>query len=136
MLKTFMIYLHYLMAFNCQQEYKIPASVQLAQSMLESGYGYSTLAKKTNNCFGIKAFSNWKGDVYRVNQQDAYRKYDCLYDSYRDHAEFMVYHYKSMVGKPWQYWIANCKGYAGHSDYWKMLGDIIVTHKLYKFDTI
>ena len=136
MLKTIIIYFHYVFAFNCQQEYKIPASIQLAQAMVESGYGYSNLAKKSNNCFGIMAFSNWKGDVYRVNKDVAFRKYSSVYDSYVDHAKFLAYHYKSMVGKNWKYWIANCRGYAAHSDYWKVLGELIVTHKLDRFDTI
>ena len=82
------------------------------------------------------AFSNWKGDVYRVNKDVAFRKYPSVHDSYVDHAKFLAYHYKYMVGKNWKHWIANCRGYAAHSDYWKILGEIIVTHKLDRFDTI
>lgn len=136
MLKTFIIYCHYIFAFHCQEEYKIPASIQLAQSMLESGYGNSNVAKQSNNCFGILAFSNWKGDVLKVNKDLAFRKYDTIHESYIDHAKFMAYHYSESVGKNWKHWVKHCKGYAAHNDYWKMLADIIITHKLDRFDTI
>ena len=136
MLKTIILYCHYFFAFQCQEQYKIPASIQLAQAMLESGYGQSNVAKQSNNCFGILAFSNWKGDVYRVNKNLAFRKYDSIHCSYKDHAQFMAYHYESAVGKNWKYWVTNCKGYAAHNSYWKVLEKLIIDYKLDRFDTI
>ena len=45
----------------------VPASITLAQGMLESGYGNSELARKANNHFGIKCHSKWKGPIYRID---------------------------------------------------------------------
>ena len=49
------------------KKYKIPASIKLAQGILESGDGNSELAKKSNNHFGIKCHSNWDGDRVYYN---------------------------------------------------------------------
>lgn len=134
MIKLIIFYLHVAIAYHCQEKYNIPVSIQIAQSMAESGLGYSNVARKSNNCFGIVAFSNWKGDVYQANKDLAFRKYKSIPDSYDDHAKFLAYHYKSMVGKPWQYWIANCKGYGEHSGYWNFIELLIKENKLDRYD--
>lgn len=127
---------HYVSALENQHKHKIPFSIQIAQSMLESGMGKSELAKKSNNCFGILAFSNWKGKVLKVNDKLSFRKYDSIKESYDDHAEFLSIYYKFAIGKDWKYWITYCKGYAAHNDYWKVLGEIIEDQKLYLFDRL
>jgi flagellum-specific peptidoglycan hydrolase FlgJ len=117
-------------------EHGVPASIQLAQAIAESGGGISEVAKNSNNHFGIKAFSNWKGKVYTTKYGTHYRAYTTLEEGYKDHAEFLNYHYKGAVGKNWRYWVANCKGYGASSNYWQHIGKIIEIYKLYKFDVI
>jgi flagellum-specific peptidoglycan hydrolase FlgJ len=63
----------------------MPAIFQLAQAAEESGWGGSDVCLKANNYFGIKADSSWKGDTY-----NGYRKYDKPYDSWEDHATYLL----------------------------------------------
>ena len=73
--------------------YKIPASITLAQGVLESGYGESTLAKKANNHFGIKCHKEWKGKSIRHDddeKDECFRSYKNPLKSYRDHSLFLV----------------------------------------------
>ena len=73
--------------------YKIPASITLAQGVLESGYGESTLAKKANNHFGIKCHMGWKGKSIRHDddeEDECFRSYKNPLKSYRDHSLFLV----------------------------------------------
>ena len=73
--------------------YKIPASITLAQGVLESGYGESTLAKKANNHFGIKCHKGWKGRSIRHDddeEDECFRSYKNPLKSYRDHSLFLV----------------------------------------------
>lgn len=134
MIKLIIFYLHVAIAYHCQEQYKIPVSIQIAQSMAESGLGYSHIAQKSNNCFGIVAFCNWNGDVYHINNKLGYRKYETITDSYHDHAKFLAYHYSNMVGRPYEYWIANCKGYGKHQGYWKFIELLIKENKLDRYD--
>lgn len=79
-------------AMREMQEYKIPASVTLAQGLLESGNGNSELAKKSNNHFGIKCHKDWKGKrTYHDDDEkgECFRVYECPEDSYRDHSIFL-----------------------------------------------
>ena len=73
--------------------YSIPASITLAQGLLESGYGQGELALKTNNHFGIKCHTGWEGD-YDFHDDDAkgecFRKYNHPRYSYRDHSVFLT----------------------------------------------
>ncbi len=74
-------------------DYKIPASITMAQGILESGAGQSELAVKSNNHFGIKCHTDWKGDkVYYDDdaKDECFRKYDRVDESYRDHSTFLV----------------------------------------------
>lgn len=136
MIKLIIFYLHVAIAYHCQEKYNIPVSIQIAQSMAESGLGYSNVARQSNNCFGIVAFSNWKGKVYQANKHLAFRKYDTIEEGYTDHAEFLHHHYRNAVGKNWKYWVTYCKGYGASSNYWNKIGKIIEIYKLYKFDVI
>ena len=73
--------------------YGIPASITLAQGLLESGYGKGELAMKTNNHFGIKCHTGWQGD-YDFHDDDAkgecFRKYNHPMYSFRDHSVFLT----------------------------------------------
>ena len=80
------------MAVDQMVRYKIPASITLAQGLLESGAGTSTLARKANNHFGIKCGKAWKGP-YVLQDDDArnerFRKYRSVEESYEDHSRFL-----------------------------------------------
>ena len=117
-----------------QHECGVPASIQLAQAICESGGGISEVAKQSNNHFGIRAFSNWKGKIYNTKYGTDYRAYSTLEEGYIDHAEFLYQHYSFAVGKDWKHWVANCKGYGGSPSYWQHIGKIIELYQLYKFD--
>ena len=73
--------------------YNIPASITLAQAILESGNGESRLALEGNNHFGIKCHNNWEGDTIIEDDDEAgecFRKYLNPSDSYRDHSLFLA----------------------------------------------
>jgi flagellum-specific peptidoglycan hydrolase FlgJ len=117
-----------------ESECGIPVSIQIAQAIAESGGGKSNIGKVANNHFGIMAFSNWRGKVYKSTSGN-WRKYDSVEDSYSDHAEFLYEHYQHAVGKPASYWIKNCGGY-GSKGYWLKLNKVILMYDLYKYDKI
>ena len=74
-------------------EYNIPASITLAQGVLESGSGRSPLAIRSNNHFGIKCHKGWTGErVYHDDDelQECFRKYKDPKYSYRDHSLFLT----------------------------------------------
>jgi LysM repeat protein len=74
------------------QLYKVPASITLAQGMLESDNGNSALAVYANNHFGIKCHKEWTGETYTQDddtKDECFRKYSTVYDSYVDHSEFL-----------------------------------------------
>ena len=74
------------------RRYKIPASITLAQGILESGSGKGRLAIKANNHFGIKCHG-WKGErIYHDDDRskECFRKYDDPYQSYEDHSKFLT----------------------------------------------
>lgn len=76
-----------------QEKYGIPASITLAQGLLESGAGNSELALASNNHFGIKCHNNWKGEsvtYFDDGRNSCFRKYDRVSDSYTDHSLFLV----------------------------------------------
>lgn len=72
--------------------HKIPASITLAQGLLESGAGYSQLARKSNNHFGIKCGGSWRGRTVRHDddaRNECFRAYKHPRDSYEDHSDFL-----------------------------------------------
>lgn len=80
-------------AMSNMKSYGIPASIILAQGILESGSGKSDLAMNANNHFGIKCHNDWTGDkVYKDDDSanECFRKYDQAAESYRDHALFLT----------------------------------------------
>ena len=121
----------------------IPASITLAQGILESGDGNSRLARKANNHFGIKCH-DWKGKKIRHDDDhnnECFRKYKSVYDSYRDHSEFLTskQRYASLFTlEPTDYkeWAEGLKkaGYATSGDYHKALVKIIEENQLYALD--
>lgn len=84
---------YYPIAVEQMTRHNIPASITLAQGLLESGAGKSKLARSSNNHFGIKADKSWKGK--RTSSMDNgrlcyFRKYNSVRDSYEDHSKFLV----------------------------------------------
>ncbi|MBD0726117.1 hemagglutinin [Flavobacterium sp. L1I52] len=80
-------------AMSNMKTYGIPASIILAQGILESGAGRGDLAVSANNHFGIKCHSDWTGDSVRHDddaRQECFRKYDKVAESFRDHALFLT----------------------------------------------
>jgi LysM repeat protein len=124
--------------------YKIPASITLAQGILESGYGESSLAIGSNNHFGIKCGSNWSGETsFRDDDKanECFRKYDKAEDSFEDHASFLKS--KERYAKLFTYdvtdyqsWAMGLKeaGYATHPQYAQKLIELIEKHNLQEFD--
>jgi flagellum-specific peptidoglycan hydrolase FlgJ len=125
-------------------EYKIPASITLAQGILESGNGRSVLASKSNNHFGIKCHTGWKGEkVYHDDDEkgECFRKYKYVRTSYKDHSKFLTgrKRYEKLFKlrkSDYKGWARGLKkaGYATDKKYPKKLIKIIETYKLYEFD--
>lgn len=122
----------------------IPASITLAQGILESNSGQSRLAVKGNNHFGIKCHNDWDGKTMR-NDDDArrecFRVYPSVGASYRDHSDFLRYRdrYKSLFDlKPDDYkgWARGLKkaGYATDPSYANKLIGLIEEYELHRFD--
>lgn len=122
----------------------IPASITLAQGILESGNGKSELARKSNNHFGIKCHSSWKGArVYHDDdeQGECFRKYEDVRHSFEDHTDFLVRgsRYKflfELEQGDYKGWAEGLKkaGYATSPDYAERLIKIIEDEMLYVFD--
>lgn len=123
--------------------YAIPASITLAQGILESQNGNSKLAKKSNNHFGIKCHSNWTGKrVYHDDDksQECFRKYPTVEASYRDHSIFLQ---KKRYAPLFELDISDYKGwakglkkagYATNPRYPQLLIQIIEDNNLHQFD--
>tara|TARA_B100000787_G_scaffold169695_1_gene161790 strand:+ start:31639 stop:32484 length:846 start_codon:yes stop_codon:yes gene_type:complete len=126
--------------------YNIPASITLAQGILESGNGRSQLASKSNNHFGIKCHTGWKGaKVYHDDDEkgECFRKYKYVQSSYKNHSEFLSgrRRYASLFKlrkSDYKGWAKGLKkaGYATDKKYPKKLIKIIEDYKLYEFDKI
>ena len=125
---------------------RIPASITLAQGILESGKGRSELALKSNNHFGIKCHTQWKGErVYHDDDAkgECFRKYQFVETSYVDHSAFLTkrkrYAFLFTYGaKDYKKWAKGLKkaGYATDKQYPNKLIKIIESYKLYKFDNV
>jgi len=136
---------HYYKEAICQMiEYKIPASVILAQAIFESDAGKSFLAKRSNNHFGIKCHTEWVGDTIRKsddNLNECFRSYKNVKDSYVDHSMFLIsrVRYNGLFNlsvsdyKGWCYGL-KIAGYATYPSYPEELIAIIEKYQLYEFD--
>jgi LysM repeat protein len=123
--------------------YKIPASITLAQGILESGSGNSQLARLGNNHFGIKCHG-WEGKTMFMDDDEkgeCFRVYDAAEDSYKDHSEFLTVNKRynalfELKSDDYKGWAKGLKaaGYATSSSYAEALISIIEELKLDEFD--
>lgn len=124
--------------------FHIPASITLAQGILETGGGQSRLAQQGNNHFGIKCKKNWTGRSLRHTDDapnECFRAYDSVKDSYRDHSLFLAKrpYYRNLFKldpKDYEAWAHGLKkaGYATNPRYARLLINYIEKYKLYEFD--
>ena len=132
------------LAVEQMREHKIPASITLAQGLLESGSGLSELARKSNNHFGIKCGSSWNGRTVRHDddaRQECFRAYRNPRDSYEDHSAFLkrgaryAFLFKLDI-TDYKGWARGLKkaGYATDPSYANRLITIIEDYDLYKYD--
>jgi LysM repeat protein len=121
----------------------IPASITLAQGILESGSGNSSLARYANNHFGIKCTAEWKGKAYYKDDDqnnDCFRVYKDARQSYKDHSEFLKrkrYSFLFELDKnDYKNWALGLKtaGYATNPKYADMLIGVIEKYKLNQYD--
>ena len=126
--------------------YGIPASITLAQGLLESGIGKGQLAKKTNNHFGIKCHTDWQGE-YELHDDDekdeCFRKYNHPIYSYREHSLFLknrsryafLFDYRQDDYKKWALGLRKA-GYATDRRYPDKLISLIEKYNLDKYDRL
>lgn len=131
-------------AKNSMQQFGVPASITLAQALLESGSGMGSLCLQANNHFGIKCRKDWTGPSVKYDDdalQECFRKYDDPKDSFKDHSQFLL-------SKPWyaklfkldvkdyKAWAKGLKvaGYATDPLYPQKLINLIEKYKLYDID--
>ena len=131
-------------AIDHMERYGIPASITMAQGILESDSGNSNLAKSSNNHFGIKCKTGWDGrKVYHDDDEkgECFRAYDSVEESYRDHADFLdqsprydsLFAYSSTDYRSWARGL-KAAGYATAPDYAQRLTKIIEDNQLYLLD--
>jgi len=132
------------LAIKEKDRYKIPASITLAQGIIESAAGTSELARASNNHFGIKCHSDWTGEfVYRRDDtpNDCFRKYNTVEESFEDHAKFLLkypryavlftYDIRDYIS--WAKGLQTC-GYATNPGYANSLIRVIEGYDLYQYD--
>jgi flagellum-specific peptidoglycan hydrolase FlgJ len=123
-------------AIQHQLDCGIPASIQLAQAIAESGGGLSDIAKRSNNLFGMKYYKElYAGGYYETPSGSRWRKYDNFKGSFEDHAQFLNKFYSHAIGKDWKYWSDNCTGYGGEG-YWKHIGMVVEKYELWRYDDL
>ena len=131
-------------AMGNMQKYGIPASIILAQGILESGAGRGDLAIEANNHFGIKCHKDWLGESVRHDDdssQECFRKYNEASESYRDHALFLVgknryaalFTYEKDDYKAWAKGL-RAAGYATDPNYPDKLVSYIERYNLHQYD--
>ncbi|WP_017260301.1 glucosaminidase domain-containing protein [Pedobacter arcticus] len=130
-------------AITEMNRYGIPASITMAQAILESGTGKSDLAKYANNHFGIKCTSDWKGKGYYKDddkKDDCFRVYKNPEESFRDHSEFLKrkrYAFLFELDKDdYVGWAKGLKqaGYATNPKYPDLLISLVERYDLHQFD--
>ncbi len=138
------IHKYRIIAINEMNQYRIPASITLAQGLLETDNGNSELARLANNHFGIKCKNDWTGKTYLKDDDEAdecFRKYDSPYESYADHSLFLTSRerYRSLFEldiMDYRGWARGLKaaGYATNPEYDKSLIRIIEELSLHVLD--
>ena len=132
------------MAVEQMRKYGIPASITLAQGLLESGAGQSVLARKANNHFGIKVGTSWTGPYVKHDddaRNEKFRKYKSVRHSYEDHSKFLrsgaryafLFELKPDDYKGWAHGLKRA-GYATNPRYAYQLIDLIERYDLYRYD--
>lgn len=130
-------------AIREMNQYGIPASITLAQGILESGSGNSDLAQYANNHFGIKCTSDWKGKAYYKDddqKDDCFRVYQNPDESYIDHSKFLLRPRYANLFKldknDYKGWASGLKnaGYATNPKYPDLLINLIEKYSLNQFD--
>jgi LysM repeat protein len=132
------------LAVKHMEQFRIPASIILAQGILESGAGKSSFVKKSNNHFGIKCGKNWKGQGIRRDDDvasECFRVYKKAEDSYLDHSRFLLeraryaplFRLKVTDYKAWAIGLQNY-GYATDKGYAQKLIRIIEDYGLHRYD--
>ncbi len=121
----------------------IPASITLAQGLLESAFGNSDLAQIAKNHFGIKCTSDWKGKGYYKDddlRDDCFRVYSNPEESFKDHSEFLkrqryaaLFELDKNDFKGWAYGL-KAAGYATNPKYPELLLDLINRYDLHQYD--
>lgn len=122
----------------------VPASIALAQAILESGAGTGDLSRQANNHFGIKCHKDWNGPSVKHDDdeaQECFRKYDNVYDSYQDYANFLrgrrwydpLFKLEQNDYKGWAKGLKKA-GYATDPGYPTKLIGIIERYQLQKYD--
>lgn len=146
--KRYKIYDEYIstykgIAIDHMRRYKIPASITLAQGLLESGAGKSSLTVNSNNHFGIKCHNDWMGEkVYKADDgpNDCFRKYKKAEDSFEDHSKFLIRaRYKNLFDleiTDYRGWARGLQqaGYATDKAYANKLIKLIEDYELYQHD--
>jgi LysM repeat protein len=133
------------LAVKYKKKYNVPASITLAQGVLETNAGRSELVQSSNNHFGIKCHSDWTGGrIYRKDdiEKDCFRVYNNAEESYKDHGEFLLQHsrysvlftYDLLDYRSWAKGLQAC-GYATNPGYANGLIRIIEEYELYRYDT-
>jgi LysM repeat protein len=130
-------------AVRKMQEHKIPASITLAQGILESAAGKSELAINANNHFGIKCHKSWTGKTYHKDddaKDECFRKYKSPMESFEDHSQFLkANRYANLFTlnitdyKGWAYGLKKA-GYATHPEYPQRLIRVIEEYNLTIYD--
>lgn len=132
------------LAVEEMNKYKVPASITLAQGILESGSGNSELARHANNHFGIKCHKGWTGKTYHYDddeKDECFRKYNSAEDSYLDHSQFLLTRERyaflfQLEVTDYKGWARGLKqaGYATNPRYPDLLIRIIEENELQRFD--
>ena len=125
-------------------QYGIPASITLAQGILESGSGDSRLAVEGNNHFGIKCHDNWNGETIFLDDDkkgECFRKYSKESESYRDHSLFLIERERyislfKLSSTNYRAWAKGLKkaGYATNPKYSSLIIDLIEKYNLQQYD--
>lgn len=131
-------------AKNNMKSHGIPASITLAQGILESGAGKGKLAQAANNHFGIKCHTGWTGESVKHDDdaaQECFRKYNHPSESYRDHSLFLTSRSRyanlfKLDKGDYEAWAKGLKdaGYATDRKYPDKLIGLIERFELYKYD--
>ncbi|MDL2325731.1 glucosaminidase domain-containing protein [Bacteroidales bacterium OttesenSCG-928-A14] len=133
------------LAIRKMYEYKIPASITLAQGVFESACGTSRLATYGNNHFGIKCHKEWEGDTIVVDDDElgeCFRRYEKAEESYNDHSLFLtsrpryskLFELDVMDYKAWAKGL-KAAGYATNPHYAERLISLIERFNIAKHDT-